>query len=511
MGIALSSNFDLSAQLPLDARQVKATTVARDAIPAVERYDGLIVYVLADSKNYQLQGGIDNADWVDISSSGGSSSFTGLTDTPASISTSQYLRGNTGGTALEFRTIANVLSDIGAVPTSRTVTGINSISGGGALSSDRTFQLINDEDAPGEDKYYGTDDNGEKGYFSLPVDGVPIGAILMWSGTIASIPTGYFLCDGNNNTPDLRDRFIVGARQDDAGVAKTNVTGSLTTTGGAATHTLTVAEMPVHTHVQDAHWHQILRERSSTSGTQSTQIARTADTSSAIDTNVYTENTTATNQNAGSGSAHNNLPPYYALAFIIRSDYTPSAPDAPVATAADQVEYDGFRAKWNASTGATSYRLDVSNVNDFSSYIFGYEDWDVGNVTTRTVFGLDEKTTYYYRIRAVNGIGTSGNSNTIDVTTDSAPALPPDTPTNLSVISDNTTGVSASWDSSSGATYYEYQFSVDGGAYSSWINNADNTFTYIGGYSPGQTICVRVRACNTNGCSFQSFVVCDTI
>ena len=127
----------------------------------------------------------------------------------------------------------------------------------------------------------------------------------MWSGAIASIPLGWYLCDGTNGTPDLRDSFIIGAKQDDGGVAKTNVTGALTQSGGAATHTLLSAEMPVHNH-------QILRERSSTSGSATTQIARTADTSSTVDTAVYTEN-------AGSGNAHNNLPPYYALAFIMKA------------------------------------------------------------------------------------------------------------------------------------------------------------------------------------------------
>ena len=65
---------------------------------------------------------------------------------------------------------------------------------------------------------------------------VPVGGIIMWSGTVAAIPTNWALCDGGSSTPDLRDRFVVGARQDDAGVAKTNVTGSLTQSGGAIAH-----------------------------------------------------------------------------------------------------------------------------------------------------------------------------------------------------------------------------------------------------------------------------------
>jgi len=66
---------------------------------------------------------------------------------------------------------------------------------------------------------------------------VPKGIISLWSGSIATIPPGWALCDGNNGTPDLRDKFIVGAKQDDAGVAKTNITGALTVSGGSISHT----------------------------------------------------------------------------------------------------------------------------------------------------------------------------------------------------------------------------------------------------------------------------------
>lgn len=63
--------------------------------------------------------------------------------------------------------------------------------------------------------------------------GVPSGVILMWSGPVATIPSGWNLCDGTSGTPDLRDKFIVGAKQDDAGVAKTNIRGSLSQIGGS--------------------------------------------------------------------------------------------------------------------------------------------------------------------------------------------------------------------------------------------------------------------------------------
>ncbi len=70
MSISLSSNFLLTATLPLDARTVAATLVARDAIPAGQRFLGLTVFVVADTNTYQLQTGITNSDWVLVLGSG---------------------------------------------------------------------------------------------------------------------------------------------------------------------------------------------------------------------------------------------------------------------------------------------------------------------------------------------------------------------------------------------------------------------------------------------------------
>lgn len=129
---------------------------------------------------------------------------------------------------------------------------------------------------------------------------VPSGLICMWSGLIANIPSGWYFCNGSNGTPDLRDMMIVGAKQDDAGAAKTNVTGSLTTTGGEAYHTLTVNEMPAHTHT-------VAVNTGGTPGT-ATPGAGTSTSYSSI-----------TSSSAGGGVQHNNMPPYYALAFIMKA------------------------------------------------------------------------------------------------------------------------------------------------------------------------------------------------
>ena len=74
---------------------------------------------------------------------------------------------------------------------------------------------------------------------------------MMWSGTIASIPSGFVLCDGSNSTPDLRDKFIVGAKQDDSGTAMSNITGSLASTGGNTSFTTSQEGSHMYTGTED--------------------------------------------------------------------------------------------------------------------------------------------------------------------------------------------------------------------------------------------------------------------
>lgn len=132
------------------------------------------------------------------------------------------------------------------------------------------------------DRPAGLDDGDDVG------SGVPAGVIVMWSGSIDNIPSGWALCDGTSGTPDLRNRFIMGAGS----------SYSVGNAGGEASHTLTINEMPAHSHsynraVSGSGW-------GGDDGSQSTG-------------NIV-ENTGV----SGSGAAHNNLPPYYALAYIMK-------------------------------------------------------------------------------------------------------------------------------------------------------------------------------------------------
>jgi acetyl esterase/lipase len=96
-------------------------------------------------------------------------------------------------------------------------------------------------------------------------------------------------------------------------------------------------------------------------------------------------------------------------------------PAAPVPSAATAILSDGFTANWGVSANASGYLLDVTTNGGFTSFVLGYDNLDVGNVTNRVVTGLIPGTAYYYRVRAYDGNGSSGNSSTIMVITATGP------------------------------------------------------------------------------------------
>jgi uncharacterized protein (TIGR02145 family) len=88
----------------------------------------------------------------------------------------------------------------------------------------------------------------------------------------------------------------------------------------------------------------------------------------------------------------------------------------PIAIAASNVTVSGFTANWIA-TNANGYYLDVATDSAFSSFVAGYQNLDVGNVSSENISGLSRLVTYYYRVRAYYTAGTSGNSITIETIT----------------------------------------------------------------------------------------------
>jgi len=147
------------------------------------------------------------------------------------------------------------------------------------------------------------------------------GMIMMWSGTIATIPTGWVLCNGSNSTPDLRNKFVIGAHSDSAGVAYTTVTGSNTQTGGSKdaivvshTHTATVTDSG-HTHTTTGHSDGIIDAFSGANGRYA--YPKTSGQNTTSDSS--TTGISVTNASSGSSGTNANLPPYYALAFIMKT------------------------------------------------------------------------------------------------------------------------------------------------------------------------------------------------
>ena len=90
-------------------------------------------------------------------------------------------------------------------------------------------------------------------------------------------------------------------------------------------------------------------------------------------------------------------------------------PDAPDIQAASGIVADGFTANWLAAVGATNYWLDVSPTNDFSSYVVGYSNLLVGDVTSHNVTGLASRPFYYIRVRSQNLAGISTNPSAFEV------------------------------------------------------------------------------------------------
>lgn len=135
----------------------------------------------------------------------------------------------------------------------------------------------------------------------------PSGGIIIWSGSSATIPTGWLLCNGASSTPDLRDRFVVGA----------GTTYAVNATGGSAnavvvshTHTATVTD-PTHTHTYGS--------GSRVQGGNDNGVFYDGQNAAAHTTTAASTGITVANTTAGVSGTNANLPPYFALCYIMKS------------------------------------------------------------------------------------------------------------------------------------------------------------------------------------------------
>jgi hypothetical protein len=143
---------------------------------------------------------------------------------------------------------------------------------------------------------------------------IPSGVIVMWSGSTASIPAGWALCNGSSGTPDLRDRFIVGA-------GSSYNPGS---TGGASTHThtvtvnshaLTLSQIPQHFHslAMQVSSIELPGQGFAAGGLFANRIMVTGSGAA-----TFTQGSSLGHSHTASSGSASNLPPYYALAYIMK-------------------------------------------------------------------------------------------------------------------------------------------------------------------------------------------------
>ncbi len=137
-------------------------------------------------------------------------------------------------------------------------------------------------------------------------DAIPSGAIIMWSGSYDTIPTGWWLCDGSNGTPNMIDRFIYGVNSSYA----SGNDGDINATGGATSHNHTVDS---HTHTVDPPSTYVAAPWINGAGSVWYESNSYDHHSPYVDIAEFTSGAASPGT-----SSENHLPPYYKLAFIMK-------------------------------------------------------------------------------------------------------------------------------------------------------------------------------------------------
>jgi microcystin-dependent protein len=146
---------------------------------------------------------------------------------------------------------------------------------------------------------------------------VPAGGIIMWSGSAASIPSGWFLCDGNNSTPNLTNRFVVGA----------GGTYSVGASGGSKDATLvshnhsasTTTTIPNHDHNMRGGYGEVTDFLGGSGNGYGAGIGDNLGSGYTTVSASLSPTSTTTINYSGASPTDANLPPYYALCFIMKS------------------------------------------------------------------------------------------------------------------------------------------------------------------------------------------------
>ena len=148
---------------------------------------------------------------------------------------------------------------------------------------------------------------------------LPSGTILMWYGNENDVPDGWAICNGSNTTPDLRGRFVLGSG---TGVNLTQrIAGQF---GGKETHQLSLAEMPQHNHtINDPGHNHNWRASRQLQGIDDRSYGDELSKGDAGNSDIMSKDTDQrgtgiTINNSGSNQAHENMPPFYVLIYIMK-------------------------------------------------------------------------------------------------------------------------------------------------------------------------------------------------
>jgi hypothetical protein len=153
---------------------------------------------------------------------------------------------------------------------------------------------------------------------------VPTGTIMIWSGAIVDIPSGWAICNGTSS-PDLRDKFPIVAgnlygQGTTGGAATVQSTAASVTIG---THALTLSELASHTHTYTDYTPRFVSNLPSYQGSSVSQNINADHSHTSTSTNAYTTSPTAHGHSgstmSGDTTTGNNLPPYKAYAYIIKT------------------------------------------------------------------------------------------------------------------------------------------------------------------------------------------------
>lgn len=179
---------------------------------------------------------------------------------------------------------------------------------------------------------------------------------------------------------------------------------------------------------------------------------------------------------------------------VVISSASPQPPATPTGLAASNITINSFVLNWNASSGATSYDVQIRPQGG---------SWTTYNVTstTYTATGLNASTTYEAQVSAKNAAGSSSFTTPIAITT----LTPiPSTPTGLAASSITTNSANLSWNASSGATSYDLQIRTSGGSWNTF--NLTTPSYQASGLNPDTSYEWQVRANNSGGSSAYSSI-----